>query len=64
MTAELCKYIINKATDPLCWQAGGVGFGYMIPVSQRDPFSEGTESKESAKGRIVFLLLMNLERNL
>lgn len=65
MTAELCKYILNKATDRLCWQAGGVGFGYMILVSQRDPFSEGTESKESAEGRIVFLLLMgHLERNL
>lgn len=50
MAAELCKYIINKATDPLCWQDGGVVFGYMILVFQMDPFSEGTESKEFAEG--------------
>lgn len=34
MAAGLCKYIINKATDPLGWQDGGAVFGYMSLVSQ------------------------------
>lgn len=50
MVTELCKYNINKGTDPLFWLAGGVQFGYTIPFSQTDPFSEGPESKEYTEG--------------
>ena len=49
MAIELCKYIINKGTDPLFSMDGGVTSEYRVSISQTEPLSEGPGSKEFAE---------------
>lgn len=50
MATELCKYIINKGTDPLSRVDGGVIFECLTSISHADPSLEGPGNEELAEG--------------